>query len=154
MILTRLLALSLSFACALVLAAPIVLAAGSGSSTTKADAYKEAEDAIDDEEYAKAIPLLEKSIAEKGGYADAYNLLGFAHRKLGDKQKGMDFYMKALAKEPAHLGANEYLGELYLELKDLPKAEERLAVLKSACGSCDEFDDLEEAIEEFKQAAQ
>jgi tetratricopeptide (TPR) repeat protein len=115
------------------------------------DPYKQAEELIDDEEYAKAIPLLQKSIKEKGEYADALNLLGYANRKLGDKAKAMTYYTKALNLEPNHLGANEYLGELYLEMNDLPKAEERLAILKNACGDCDEFDDLEEEIEDYKE---
>ena len=131
----------------------VVLAAGSDSTPTtqQADPYKQAKDLVDDEEYAKAIPLLQKSIQEKGEYADALNLLGFANRKLGDKSKALTYYTKALNLEPNHLGANEYMGELYLELNDLPKAEARLAVLKNACGDCDEFDDLEEAINDYKQ---
>ena len=107
-----------------------VYAAGSSSNDepAKPDLYKQAEDLVDDEEYAKAIPLLQKSIQEKGEYADALNLLGYANRKLGDKAKAMTYYTKALNLEPKHLGANEYMGELYLEMNDLPKAEERLAV--------------------------
>jgi hypothetical protein len=53
--------------------------------------------------------------------------------------------------EPKHLGANEYLGELYLEMKQPDKAKERLAVLKAACGDCEEYEDLENAIK--KQAS-
>jgi tetratricopeptide (TPR) repeat protein len=112
-------------------------AAGTSSSSesAKPDLYKQAEDLIDDEEYA-----------------DALNLLGYANRKLGDKSKAMTYYTKALNLEPNHLGANEYMGELYLEMNDLPKAEERLAILKNACGDCDEFDDLEDEIENYKEA--
>lgn len=130
-----------------------VHAAGSSSSTesAKPDLYKQAEDLIDDEEYAKAIPLLQQSIQEKGEYADALNQLGYANRKLGDKAKAMTYYTKALNLEPQHLGANEYMGELYLEMNDLAKAEERLAVLKNACGDCDEYDDLEGEIDDYKE---
>ena len=119
--------------------------------SAKPDLYKQAEELIDDEDYAEAIPLLQQSIQEKGEYADALNLLGYANRKLGDKAKAMTYYTKALNMEPNHLGANEYMGELYLEMNDLPKAEERLAVLKNACGDCDEFDDLEDEIEDYKE---
>ena len=126
-----------------------------GSTSTpepeQADLYQQAEELIDDEDYAEAIPLLQQSIQEKGEYADALNLLGYANRKLGDKAKAMTYYTKALNLEPNHLGANEYMGELYLEMNDLPKAEERLAVLKNACGDCDEFDDLEDEIEDYKE---
>lgn len=117
----------------------------------KADDYKKAVDLIDDEKYAAAIPLLQKSIKEKGEYADALNQLGFANRKMGNWKAGMEYYLKALSLEPKHLGANEYLGELYLEQKDLPNAEKQLAVLKAACDDCDEFETLEEAIEDYKE---
>lgn len=132
-------------------AAAFAMGSDSTPSAEQSDPYKQAKDLIDDEKYAKAIPLLQQSIQEKGEYADALNLLGFANRKLGDKAKAMTYYTKALNMEPQHLGANEYVGELYLELNDLPKAEERLAVLKNACGDCDEYGDLEEAIDDYKQ---
>ena len=129
-------------------------AMGSSSSdqATQPDLYKQAQTLIDDHSYAKAIPLLQKSIQEKGEYADALNLLGFANRKLGDKSKALTYYTKALNLEPKHLGANEYLGELYLEMNDLPKAEERLGMLKKLCGSCEEYDDLAEQVESYKTA--
>ena len=127
------------------------LGATSTPEPEQADAYKQAAELIEDEEYAKAIPLLQQSIKEKGEYADALNLLGYANRKLGDKAKALTYYTKALNLEPKHLGANEYLGELYLEMNDLAKAEERLAVLKNACGDCEEYDDLEEEIEDYKE---
>lgn len=116
----------------------------------KADDYKAAVKLIDKEKYSAAIPLLQKSIKEKGEYADALNQLGYANRKMGNWKAGMEYYLKALSLEPKHLGANEYLGELYLEQKDLPNAEKQLAVLKSACGDCDEFDDLDDAIGDYK----
>jgi hypothetical protein len=52
-------------------------------------------------------------------------------------------YGKALKLKPNHVGA-EYLGELVPEMKDLPKAEERLAVLTKACNGCEEQKELEE----------
>ena len=129
-------------------------AAGSSSSAPAAqpDLYKQAKELVDDEEYAKAIPLLQQSIEEKGEYADALNLLGYSNRKLGDMTKAMTYYTKALNMEPNHLGANEYMGELYLEMNDLPKAEERLAVLKTACGDCDEYEELDGKIADYKKA--
>jgi tetratricopeptide (TPR) repeat protein len=128
-------------------------AAGSSSSAPAAqpDLYKQAKELVDDEEYAKAIPLLQQSIEEKGEYADALNLLGYSNRKLGDMTKAMTYYTKALNMEPNHLGANEYMGELYLEMNDLPHAQERLAVLKTACGDCDEYEDLENEIDDYKE---
>ena len=115
------------------------------------DPYKQAKSLIDDEEYAKAIPILQKLVKDKGAYADALNLLGYSYRKSGDAKTALDYYNQALAMEPDHLGANEYLGELYLEMKMPAEAKERLAVLKRACGSCEEAKELEAAIQ--KQAS-
>jgi len=117
----------------------------------QADPYKQAKSLIDDKEYDKAIPILQKLVKEKGAYADALNLLGYSYRKSGDAKTALDYYNQALAMEPDHLGANEYLGELYLEQKQPDKAKERLAVLKRACGSCTEAKTLEAAIQ--KQAS-
>jgi tetratricopeptide (TPR) repeat protein len=116
----------------------------------KTDDYKKAVELIDAKQYNTAIPLLQKSIRDKGEYADALNQLGYANRKMGNWKAGMEYYLKALALEPQHLGANEYLGELYLEQKDLPNAEKQLAVLKSACGTCEESNDLASAIDHYK----
>ena len=123
----------------------------SSSATTQPDLYKQAQGLIDQKQYEQAIPLLQESIQQKGEYADALNLLGYANRKLGNQSKAMTYYTKALNKEPAHLGANEYMGELYLEMNQLPKAQERLAILKSACGSCEAYQDLEGQINDYKK---
>lgn len=128
------------------------LAMGSDSTApaAKVDSYKEAVKLIDKEQYAKAIPLLQAAIKEKGEYADALNQLGYANRKLGNWPASMENYLKALKLEPNHLGANEYLGELYLDQKDLAGAEGQLAKLKAACGDCDEYNELAESIADYK----
>ena len=101
--------------------------------------------------YSEAIPLMHKVVAVEPSNADAYNYLGFSHRKLGDKAKALEFYQMALTLKPKHRGANEYLGELYLEMGDLARAEKRLDVLDSACWfGCEEYSDLKQAIEAFK----
>jgi tetratricopeptide (TPR) repeat protein len=102
------------------------------------------------EDYEAAIPLLEKALKANPKSADALNLLGYSHRKLGRTDQALDYYQQALAIEPKHLGANEYLGELYLELKQLEKAEERLKVLSTACNACEEYAELKEKVEAFK----
>jgi Flp pilus assembly protein TadD len=102
-------------------------------------------------DYAGAIPLLRKSVAADSSNADAYNLLGYSHRKLGQVDAALDHYGKALAIEPRHRGANEYLGALYLELGQLDKAEERLKVLDRACFfGCEEYRELKAKIKAYK----
>lgn len=126
----------------------------SSSSSSSISDYDDAVDLIDDENYADAIPLLQKVVAKEPANADAYNYLGYANRKLGKRSEALGYYRKALSVEPEHFGANEYLGELYLEMKQLPQAEERLAVLQKACGTCEEYENLKEEIEDYKAKQQ
>lgn len=103
--------------------------------------------------YASAIPLLKKAIATDPSNPDAFSLMGFSLRKLGERDTALRYYTKALELAPEHLGANEYLGELYLEMSDLTRARERLDILETACGtSCNEYLKLEKAIMDFKAA--
>jgi tetratricopeptide (TPR) repeat protein len=121
----------------------------STDSAAEPDPYKQAQSLIDSDKYQEAIPVLQKLIKDKGAYADALNLLGYSYRKSGDSKDALDYYNQALSMEPKHLGANEYLGELYLELKQPDKAKERLAVLKAACGDCDEYQELQKKISQY-----
>jgi len=57
----------------------------------------------------------------------------------------------ALELKPDHRGANEYLGELYLQMGNLEKAEEQLARLDKICFfSCQEFSELQKTIQMYK----
>ena len=139
----------------------IILAAGTGAgamgssgscsssaSTSANDAdYVAAEQAVKAEKFAVAIPLLQKVVERDSKNADAWNYLGFSNRKLGNFPEALADYEKALAINPDHLGANEYLGELYLQTGDMPKAQERLAKLDKLCTfGCEEYRALKAAI--------
>ena len=100
--------------------------------------------------YAKAQKLLLKSDKEKPLQADTLNYLGFTTRKLGDYEKGEEFYLKGLQIEPNHAGINEYLGELYMATSRLDLAKERLNVLKSC--DCKEYKQLKEIIDGTKKS--
>ena len=106
---------------------------------------------IEDEKYQDAISELQQLLKESPTDADMLNLLAYSQRKLRLFDEALVNYQKALDIEPEHRGANEYLGELYLQLGQLDKAQERLQVLDKACFfGCDEFDELEEAIETYQ----
>lgn len=122
------------------------------SSTSVSAMYTQASAKVDATDYRGAMTILDKIIAKDPHNPDALNLMGFCDRKLGNTDEALEYYEKALAIRPNHVGANEYLGELYLELKNLPKAEERLKVLSKACNGCDEQQELEEKIEKYKAA--
>lgn len=111
-----------------------------------------AQTAIEAKEYGKAIGLLKEIARSEPKNADVQNLLGYSHRKLQKYDLALKYYQQALAIMPDHRGANEYLGELYLETGQLDKAEERLRVLDKACfWGCKEYGDLKADIESYKK---
>jgi Flp pilus assembly protein TadD len=104
------------------------------------------------EKYEMAIGELQKALSKSPDDADVLNLLAYSQRKLLRFDEALVNYQKALQVDPGHRGANEYLGELYLQLGQLDKALERLKVLDEDCFfGCEEFDDLEEAIERYRR---
>ncbi len=133
-------------------------AAGSSSSSStpriaKNDTYDEAVRAVNSGAYQRAIPLLQEVVASDARNADAWNYLGFSHRKLERYDDALAAYQKALAIDPNHRGANEYLGELYLDLGNLAKAKERLKQLDKECTfGCEEYDDLKAAIKAYEKS--
>jgi hypothetical protein len=120
-----------------------------GDNAANAD-YQQAQSAIDRQDYSQAAALLQQVLQRQPDNPDVLNLMGFSERKLGKASTALDYYKKALDLQPDHIGANEYLGELYLELKQPDMAEQRLAVLQQVCGDCEEYTELKEKIEQFK----
>lgn len=140
----------------LALAAVVGLAGGgaqaigssSSPSQAKSSEYQQARKLIDAGDYAAALPLLQQVVAREPKNADAYNELSFTQRMLGDRAGALAQYQKALALGPQHLGANEYLGELYLEMGDLARALDRACFF-----GCEEYDELEAAIADYEARA-
>jgi len=107
---------------------------------------------IKGEKYQRAITEIDEALGDSPDDADLLNLVAYSHRKLGHFEIALENYLKALKIDPEHRGANEYLGELYLQLGQPEKAEERLAVLDKECFfGCEEYDELKQAIEEYRK---
>lgn len=148
----------LAAAAALCLLTGVAFAAGGGggsdSASMKNTDYAQATKLIQAGDFAAAVPLLKKVVAADPKNADAYNYLGYSERKQGHMDAAMAHYMKALSLKPEHRGANEYLGELYLQLGQLDKAKERLDVLDRACFfGCEEYRELKEKIKDYQAKA-
>ena len=98
-----------------------VFAAGTAYDTVDASKeYQKAENLINNKDFRGAIKTLKNLIGEDpNGYtkADLYNYLGFATRKQSkpDYELAEEYYLKALEINNNHVGALEYLGELYFE---------------------------------------
>ena len=113
--------------------------------------YTEGKRAVDTGNWAGAVAALGRAVAADPHNADAFNYLGYAHRKLGKYDEAFANYQKALAINPEHKGAHEYIGEAYLEMNNLPKAEEHLKALDNIClFSCKEYTELKARVAEFK----
>jgi tetratricopeptide (TPR) repeat protein len=124
---------------------------GEEDSIQRHPSYVEAEAAIDQTRYAEALPLLRQALAHDNGDANTHNLLGFAYRKTGDLDAAFRHYGMALRLNPGHRGAHEYIGEAYLVLNNLAKAEEHLRVLDGLCKlPCIEHINLQKAVETHK----
>ena len=140
------------------------ISAGTSSSTDNANEtsdqiiklYELAEKHIDNKNYDKSLKLLKKltkreDLATKR--ADIYNLLGFSYRKLEnpDLDKSFAAYMMAIEIDPSHLGAHEYLGELYLMRDQKDKALIILEKLDQLAGrNTEEYRELKIAIDEYQ----
>ena len=98
--------------------------------------------------YEKGLDTL-KSIEEETpfGYtsADLYNYMGFASRKqkIPNYKDAENYYLKALSFDKDHIGALEYLGELYVETDRRDEALVLLDRIKAVAGDgSSEYKDL------------
>jgi tetratricopeptide (TPR) repeat protein len=125
-----------------------------GGSEASFDDYAIAVRLIKHEQYAEAVPYLLTALAARPHDADILNYLGFTKRKMGDFPASLDYYKRALAIDPDHKGAHEYLGELYLQMDDPDSAKAQLATLVTLCpDGCDERDALAAAISGYEPPA-
>lgn len=117
--------------------------------------YNKAYDLVYNQKYDKSIKLLEKIVKRKDlgeKKADAYNLLGFSYRKHSEPNldKALESYKIALEANPEHLGVHEYLGELYITLGKIKKANEMLVKIENIAGTTSmEYIKLKKAIDEI-----
>ena len=113
--------------------------------------YAAGKNAVESKNWQLAIELLSKAALRDANNADVQNLLGFSYRNSGDYQRAFAYYREALRLNPRHRGAHEYIGETYLLVGDLKKAEEHLAELERICLlPCEEYGDLKEKIVEYR----
>ena len=100
-------------------------------------------DRINIGQYDDALVQLRDAQAVFGPHPDVLTYIGFANRKAGNYTQAINYYSAALELQPDHVGANEYLGEYYVELGDMDAAYGQLAKLESICNfGCAETDEL------------
>lgn len=95
-------------------------AAAQASDPGKKDkAAREAHD-----QYAKALVSFSQAVELDDTLYEAWNYVGYTHRKLGDYDDALAAYGKALALKPGYPDALEYRGEAYLGLSRVADAQQ------------------------------
>jgi tetratricopeptide (TPR) repeat protein len=104
-------------------------------SLAKADRYQEAIDVLD---------LLDNPNTPR-----ALNYRGYATRKLGRTEEGINYYLQSVALDPSYPQVREYLGEAYVIQGKFDLAKDQLSTIEKLCGSkeCEYYEDLSEARE-------
>ena len=115
--------------------------------------YAAGKKAIKAKQWSAAIAALSSAALRDTRNADIQNYLGYAYRNAGQLDAAFRHYERALTLSPRHRGAHEYVGEAYLIVNNVAKAEEHLAALQQICLiPCEEFEELKEKIEAYKRS--
>lgn len=125
----------------------------SDSSAAKLDPdFAAGKQAIEAKNWSAAIKSLSSAALRDTRNADIQNYLGYAYRHAGEFDLAFKHYGRALQLNPRHRGAHEYVGEAYLMVSNLAKAEEHLAALQKICLiPCEEYEDLKKAIAAYRK---
>lgn len=114
------------------------------------DDLKEAIALVEKKDFEGAITLLKRVVGFDDRNADAFNYIGYSYRHLKNYPLALKNYQRALKINPDHKGANEYIGEAYIETGRPEKAQVHLTRLKSICGpACVEYRELKEALDSY-----
>jgi Flp pilus assembly protein TadD len=115
--------------------------------------YAAGKKAIEAKQWSVAIAALSSAALRDTRNADIENYLGYAYRNAGQLDVAFRHYERALALSPRHRGAHEYVGEAYLIVNNLAKAEEHLVALQQICLiPCEELEELKEKIEAYTRS--
>jgi len=113
--------------------------------------YAAGKKAIEAKDWSGAIRFLSSAALRDTRNADIQNYLGYAYRNAGNFDLAFQHYEKALKLSPRHRGAHEYVGEAYLMIGNVAKAEEHLAALRAIClVPCEELEDLQKEIDAYR----
>jgi tetratricopeptide (TPR) repeat protein len=80
--------------------------------------------------FKRALDQSQHAVERDEKYYEAWNLVGYCSRKLGDYDRAFASYGKALDIKSDYAPAREYLGEAWLEKGDPKKAREQLLFLE------------------------
>jgi tetratricopeptide (TPR) repeat protein len=79
--------------------------------------------------FKKGLDSANEAVRLDPKYHEAWNLVGYTSRKLGNYDQALKAYATCLDIKPDYAPAREYLGEAYVELGQIDKAREQLVML-------------------------
>ncbi len=82
--------------------------------------------------FGRALARADEAVLLDSTYYQAWNLVGYSSRKLGDYPKSLAAYRTCLRFKPDYAPARQYYGEALAESGDLAGAEAQLAWLRRA----------------------
>jgi tetratricopeptide (TPR) repeat protein len=95
--------------------------------------------------YDEALTTLD--LLRNANTAEALNYRGYATRKLGRLDEGIDYYRRSVALDPRYPLVREYLGEALVLKGDMGSAKAQLQAIKGICGTdCEQYKHLAAAI--------
>ena len=116
--------------------------------------YAAGKKAVDAKDWATAVERFQRTAVRYPENADLQNYLGYSYRNLKNYDLAFTHYKRAIALDPRHRGAHEYIGETYLLVGDMAGAERHLQALREICLlGCKEKEDLEQAIAKHRAGA-
>jgi Flp pilus assembly protein TadD len=107
--------------------------------------------ALSGEDWTGAISMLAPAALRDARNADIQNYLGYAYYRLRQLDAAFEHYRLAVTLNPRQRSAHEHLGEAYLVVGNLAKAQEHLATLERIClVPCEQYDGLRKAVEKYR----
>lgn len=98
-------------------------------------------------QYKAATLVLNRIIEADRRNADAWNLLGYSQRKLGNLKRSARYYSQALKLNPDHKGALEYQGQLFITQNKIDLAKGNQRRLSELCPQgCEQLSSLTQAL--------
>lgn len=80
--------------------------------------------------FQRALGRCEQAVELDERYHEAWNLLGYTARQIGDYDRSFKAYDRCLAIKPDYAPAREYLGEAWLDKGDAKKARDQMVWLE------------------------
>ncbi len=104
-----------------------------------------------EKKFRRALERCERAVQLDATYHEAWNLVGYTARKVGDYDKAFKAYERCLMIKPDYAPAREYLGEAWLEKGDAKQARAQLVWLERL-GAAEEAKTLRAAVDAWSAA--